>query len=586
CNDNNYEHTNIRLDNLNAKALNNFIKGFVHVNGLENFPVDADLKTKFNLADIKSFYPVKDIDLKGNLDVDIVTKGNYNSKENKFPVTNAVINLKDGYVKTASYPEPLTNIQVEAAITAVSASLKDLQVNLKPVSFEFAGNPFTVTSDLKDFNNLDYHIASKGTLDIGKLYKLFAIKGYDLNGLVRTDFVFNGTQADAVAGRYGKLSNKGTLELQNIQLVSDLFPKPFLIKSGAFHFNNDQLIADDLKLNYGSSNASLKGYFTNIINYYLTPGEVLKGQLALSSDYLAVDELMAYGGNADTTAKKADTASSAGVIMIPANLDLKLSADAAKVNYNGLNIEKCKAEVTIKDGGIALNNTGFTIIGAPVNMSATYKSKSLQKADFSYHIDAKNFDIKRAYNEVALFREMATSASSAEGIVSLDYDLSGALDGNMYPVLASLKGGGTLSVKKVKLKGHKLMNAVSKATNKDSLINPDLSDVAINSKISNNILTIERTKMKILGFRPRFEGQVSLDGKLNLKGRVGLPPFGIFGIPFSVTGTEDNPVVKLRKGKKSDELEEKDYDDDDLKDSQQAVPKTNEEKKESNKSQK
>ncbi|MES1225819.1 MAG: hypothetical protein ABUT20_60635, partial [Bacteroidota bacterium] len=276
CNDNNYEHTNIRLDNLNAKALNNFIKGFVHVNGLENFPVDADLKTKFNLADIKSFYPVKDIDLKGNLDVDIVTKGNYNSKENKFPVTNAIINLKDGYVKTASYPEPLTNIQVEAAITAVSASLKDLQVNLKPVSFEFAGNPFTVTSDLKDFNNLDYHIASKGTLDIGKLYKLFAIKGYDLNGLVRTDFVFNGTQADAVVGRYGKLSNKGTLELQNIQLISDLFPKPFLIKSGAFHFNNDQLIADDLKLNYGSSNASLKGYFTNIINYFLTPGEVLK----------------------------------------------------------------------------------------------------------------------------------------------------------------------------------------------------------------------------------------------------------------------------------------------------------------------
>jgi AsmA protein len=47
--------------------------------------------------------------------------------------------------------------------------------------------------------------------------------------------------------------------------------------------------------------------------------------------------------------------------------------------------------------------------------------------------------------------------------------------------------------------------------------------------------------MKIAGFRPKVEGQVSFDGKLNLKGRIGLPPFGIIGIPFSVTGTQDDP---------------------------------------------
>jgi len=53
--------------------------------------------------------------------------------------------------------------------------------------------------------------------------------------------------------------------------------------------------------------------------------------------------------------------------------------------------------------------------------------------------------------------------------------------------------------------------------------------------------------MRVFGFRPRFEGQVSFDGKLNLKGRIGLPPLGIFGIPFSVTGTQSNPVVKLKR---------------------------------------
>ncbi|MDO7743164.1 MAG: hypothetical protein MUP99_05300, partial [Pedobacter sp.] len=73
--------------------------------------------------------------------------------------------------------------------------------------------------------------------------------------------------------------------------------------------------------------------------------------------------------------------------------------------------------------------------------------------------------------------------------------------------------------------------------------------------IDRNIITIERFKMRIAGFRPRFEGQVSFDGRLNLSGRIGLPPFGIIGIPLSVTGTQDKPKVALKRNKEG-KLEE------------------------------
>jgi AsmA protein len=578
CRDNNYRHTTLKLDNINAVALNNFIKGFVHVSGIENFPMDADLKTKFNLADIKSFYPLEGIDVSGNMDLDITAKGNYNPAQKMFPVTNASINVKNGSVKTSYYPAPINNIQVEAVITSTNGSMKDLQVKLKPVSLEFEGKPFVVTSDMSNFENITYNITSKGDLDLGKIYKVFAVKGYDVNGSIKTDFVLQGSQADAVAGNYSKLNNKGTLQVQSLQLNSDLFPKPLFIQSGDFHFDNDKLMADNLKLSYGKTEALLKGYFSNIIDYSIKDSAVLKGQLQLSSSFINADELMAFSSASpdSNSVQKTDTIKGSGVIMVPANLDMQFTANADKVLYNGLTITACKADVSVKNETLTLTNTGFKIIDAPVIMDASYKSLSANKASFNYRINAKEFDIKKAYNEIPLFKEMATSASSAEGVVSLDYTLDGVLDKNMYPILPSLKGGGTLSLKKVKIKGLKLFSAVSKATNKDSLDSPDLSKVDIKSKIANNILTIEKTKMKIFGFRPRFEGQVSLDGKLNLKGRIGLPPFGIFGIPFTVTGTQDNPEVHLRRGKKGEILQEQGYDDEDLKDSQQTVPVNNE----------
>jgi len=114
-----------------------------------------------------------------------------------------------------------------------------------------------------------------------------------------------------------------------------------------------------------------------------------------------------------------------------------------------------------------------------------------------------------------------------------------------------------LSVKKVKIKGFKLFGSVAKETGKDSLGKPaDVSKVDIKTTIANNIITIQRTKMRMAGFRPRFEGQVSFNGDLNLHFRLGLPPLGIFGIPMTITGTQANPKVHLGNGKKQDELKE------------------------------
>jgi AsmA protein len=190
-------------------------------------------------------------------------------------------------------------------------------------------------------------------------------------------------------------------------------------------------------------------------------------------------------------------------------------------------------------------------------MDAFYKNEGTQKAYFDYKINASEFDIKRAYNEIKMFREIVTAAESAEGIVGLNYSIKGVLNNQMEPIMPSLEGSGILSVKKVKMKGFKLLNVVSSKTENPDIKDPDISKVDIKTTIKNNIVTIERFKFKVAGFRLRFEGQTSLDGKLNLKMRIGLPPLGILGIPIKVLGTQENPDIKL--GRKSEDLEETEY---------------------------
>jgi AsmA protein len=563
CRDNDYKHTRLSVENINANVLSSYIKGFFRLANAGDYSVEAGLETVFHLSDIKKVVPLDSTHLSGDLSVHVRTKGNYRPAEKQFPVTVADLQLNNGVIQTKYYPAPLEKIQVSARITNTGGSLKDLDVAITPVSFLFEGQPFMMKADLQNFLDLRYNIVSRGVLDIGKIYRMFALSGYGVTGLVETRLSLRGRQSDATAGRYDRLFNAGTMKVKDLVVSSELFPLPFHIKSGLFRFDQDKMWFDAFNASYGKTQVTLNGWLSNVIGYLSDKKETLKGGFNLSSDYILADQFMAFAGGPGGAGVDASAHVSAsgvagaqtGVFIVPGNLSIRFNAAVKRVQYNGLNIDGFKGGVTIDSGALRLDTTRFVLAGAPVEMNAAYKSLSPLKAQFDYHIQAKEFDVQRAYREIKLFHDLATSASKAQGIISLNYQLAGRLDGNMHAVYPSLKGGGVLSVSKVKMNGLRLFGAVSKETNRN-VNDPDLSKVEIKTTINNNIITIERTRMKVSVFKLRMEGQASFDGQLNLRFRVGLPPFGVIGIPLKITGTQDSPKVKAGRGSKKDDLEE------------------------------
>jgi len=565
-----YRTLTLELQNLKASFLDNQLEGYFRLKELTNMTLESHLFTHLNLAELEQVIPMDSLKLAGMVELDLDIQGNYMPEKKRFPITTLNLTVKEGSLQTRYYPLPVEQINLMAVVTNETGDLSGSRLIINPLTFSFEGNPFSLSAELSTPGNVRYNIFSRGSVDLARIYHLFSREGMDLAGHITTDLHLKGTQRDAMEGRLDRLQNRGTLELKNIALSSGYLPKSLILQSGLFSFRNDSVRFDRFVARYGESDITLNGYLNNVVNYVLADNQLLKGRFTFASDFLLVDEFISEtdpqpsGTVIASEVKQRDPGSDSiapGVIVIPDNLEIGLKVTANKVRFEDLHLDSLTSAVEIKQGLLLLKELNFTLTGCRVGMDATYGSLSPERAFFDFHILAEDFDIKRAYNSVELFRNLSSSAGKCEGIVSLDYTLKGKLSGGMNPIYPSLEGGGTLSLKHVKIMGLKLFTAMSKNLEKEKIKNPDLSNVEIRSTIKNNVITLEKTKMKISGFRFRVEGETTFDGALNLKTRLGLPPLGIVGIPIRLLGTQENPRFKYGRGTNDEDVEETEYSD-------------------------
>jgi len=562
CRDHDYRSIKVSLDGIKAGFMKNKIEGFFRLNGMKDLPVEGRITTSVNLAEMRQLVPMDSLDLAGFLDLNLDVKGNYAPSKKLFPVTTLTAKLTDGEIQTKYYPHPVDRINMQLTLTNNTGKVAGTTVKLDPFSFRFEGKPFEVKALLSNPDDISYDIVSKGSIDLGKVYKVFARKGMDLNGYIETDLNMKGSQSDAMAGKIDKLHNSGRLTLRNIAFTSEYLPKPFVVRTGVFSFEQDKVWFEKFDGRYGASDIMMDGHLSNVVNYVLSDKQKLKGSFSFNSDYLLVDEFIPSAQPSQASAQKpAVSGQSSGVVVIPENLEIGLKANLKKVGYGKLEIHDLNAAVEVKQGMLLLKDMKFELIGCKVAMDATYGSIDPKNAFFDFHVVATDFDIKRAYNEVEMFRNLSTSAGKCEGIVSLDYTIKGKLDAGMNPVYPSLEGGGVLSLKKIKVMGLKLFTDMSKNLEKEKIKNPNLSKVDLKTSIKNNVITLEQTKMKISGFRLKIAGESNFNGSISAKARLGLPPLGIIGVNMRVLGTMDNLKFKYGKGSGDQDVDETQYSD-------------------------
>ncbi|WP_175621928.1 AsmA-like C-terminal region-containing protein [Chryseobacterium schmidteae] len=546
------EKLGLDLKNLNFDlGPNNNFKAVVKTKGLDEMQIDADVKGAVNLQTLTQALGLKDIDARGLMDTNIKANGIFSLDKKLFPKTNGFLNLKNGWLKTKYYPNPIQNINIVANIINTDGTFKSLGVKLDPFKFDFEGNPVFVNADLQNFEDVLYKVRAKGTLNVGRIYKVFAKKGLDVSGLIMADLSLNGRQSYATTGQYSRLDNRGNLILKNIKATTEYLPKSFYIKEGNFEFENEKMWFRKFFANYGKSDFALNGYLLNTINYFIERKGTLHGKFKLKSRYILIDEFMALkdGDNSKKSIEvdyaKVENPKSSGVVIIPKNLDVSLEADVKNVEFKGLNLNNLFGLASVNKGEVFLKNTSFDVVGSRMKIDARYQDESPLTANYDIALNVLDFDVQRAYNEIDMVREMATAAKNVKGIVSLDYKLKGDFDKNMTPIYPSLEGGGVVNLRDVEVKNLKMLSAVGDNIGAKAFNNPDMKGVNIETHIKNNLIHVDKFTFKVSILRPTISGTTSFNGLLDLRVRVGILPGGLIGFPIVVTGTHEKPQVKI-----------------------------------------
>ncbi|RSK23808.1 AsmA family protein [Hymenobacter metallilatus] len=547
----------------------NPIDGRVAIDGLEPMKVDGRVKANVDLTEMMKVYPVQDLLLRGKLFVDATARGTYSKAQ--MPVVQAALNLTNGYVKSKQFPAPIENLTLNGTITNPTGQLNDTRVSIPQFRMLLDGEPLEGRIATQGVDKLTFDTDVKGTVDLTKLTRIFPLQGMTVTGRLNGNVAAKGNMADIEAGRYQTVVASGTVQARNVTYKSTDLPQGLKVTQATATFNNNQIALQNMVGAVGSSDIAASGTLSNYLGYLFTPGQPLRGNLAVSSSRFNVNEWMVDEVSGQTTATGGTPPATAqGVLQIPKFVDLTLNSTVGQVVYDNLKLDNVKGTVTVRDEAATLSNLTFNTLGGAFATNGSYSSKNLAHPRFSFGLNIKNLNFQNAFKAFNSIKTLVPLASQVDGVFSTAFNVSGEMGPDMMPVYSSLTGKGLFEIVRAAVGNSPALNQISNLTQFQELkrLVVENKDVAAEILNGNFIVkpfdfTVGQIKMTV-GGSSNVSGNLEYVTALNVPtGQVGnqlnakltqltgvqnLKGTDRVTLGLTIGGSMKNPVVKLTTG--------------------------------------
>ncbi|MBF9223909.1 AsmA family protein [Hymenobacter ruricola] len=500
----------------------NPVDGNIAIDGLEPMNVNGRVKANVNLAEALKVYPVKDLAMRGQFFVDGTAKGVYSKTQ--MPVVNAAIKLTNGYVKSAKFPAPIENINLNGTVVNTTGQVNDTQINLPQFRMVLEGEPLEGRLSAHNIDKPVFDANVRGTVDLTKITRIFPLEGMTVTGRVAGDIAAKGNMADVEAGRYQNVVASGTVKANNVTYKSKDLPQGVKISSGTATFNNNQITLQSLNGTAGSSDFAASGTVSNYLGYLFTPGQSLKGNLTVNSRNFNVNEWMVDEVSAKPTAKGAAAPAKAdGVLQIPKYFDLVLNSHVDNVTYDNLKLTNAQGAVTVRDQTAVLKNMTFNTLGASFGTTGSYSSKNLAHPKFDFGLNIKDLNFQKAFSAFNTIKTLVPLASQVEGVFGTNFSVSGEMGPDMMPNLATLSGKGLFDIVRAAVNQSEVMTKIASLTTLPELKTILVVDKKIQANIVNGNLVVQPFDLTVGDVKMTLGGSNSLTGALAYVTALNVP---------------------------------------------------------------
>ena len=549
--------------------------------GEDKYKLDLQLNapdTKF--ASLLAMVPktlqhyIEGLETSGDFKLNVTAKGEYYADH--LPALQANLLVNNASVKYPELPEAIRQSNIDLNVSNPGGPVDSTQLNLKKLSFDIAGNPFSMYLNISNPNDPVLAGGAVGVINFSNLKKALPLKDITLQGIVTTDMTFNGKYQYIEKEQYEKFIAKGNIILKDLLLVNAEFPEGISIPQGSVTITPAQLNLKQLQAKVFSSDFTLQG---NISNYlpYVFKNETLKGNFSLHSNRINLNEFIIAQAKAarqtksDTTARaSADSialtdkpTAAEGALEIPKNIDVQFTSNISTILFDNLTIRNVKGQISLDNAVATLKNLSMDMLEGKMVMNGQYNTANPKIPTVDFKLNISDFDIHAAYEAFTFLRKSIPVAMNCSGQVSAAMNFSSTLDKEMSPVMTTANGGGYLESKGILINDNPAMNQLASVMKNDELSRLSISKLKIDFKLENGNIIVEPFKTSFAGNPVTIYGNQTVDGQLDytlsmnidrkffgkdidnlLKSIPGSDNIKNLDIDAKVEGTLSKPVIK------------------------------------------
>ncbi len=455
---------------------------------------DTNIQSLLSLLPASTSSGLEKYKSKGEVYFNAKLKGEIN--EDKSPSLRIDFGFTNATLYHPDYKADIKEAKLEGVFYSQDlADARYATLTLKNAQGKLNGEMFQANLSIQNLKDSDVLLDFRGKLDAAALADFYPIENVkNVSGSIIADISFDGRlswlKKKATAQR---ASTRGSIELQNINLLFGKDEVPVKKLVGTLQFNNNDLALSNVSATLGNSDFLLNGFFKNIITFLLFENQPIGIETDLKSNFLDLDQLFALGFGKESDSKTKDEPEYE--FSISRNIFLNFNCDVKALRYKRFNATKLKGDLLVKNQMAVSRGITLQTMGGELNLSGIVDAKNPKAIDVVSSFNLKGIQLDSVFYVFENFNQDFIMDKHLKGKTDATVTMEMVLNPSLHLFQETLIADISTTIKNGQLNNFEPMQKLNKYLDDDGLSKIRFSDLKNDIHIENKTINIPQMEV-------------------------------------------------------------------------------------------